>query len=541
MSFIVEANVIDVVRHDIYPAKVSIRGKKIAKIEKTDKKYKHYILPGLIDAHIHIESSMMPPSEFAGITVSHGTTASVSDPHEIANVLGMAGIDFMLKDAARVPFKFFFGAPSCVPATDFETSGAKLKAKDIEELLKRPEIKYLSEMMNFPGVIYESKDVMAKLALAKKYGKAIDGHAPGLRGEQLEKYIAAGITTDHEAYSIEEAHEKVSLGMKILIREGSAAKNYEALHTLIDDFPEMCMFCSDDKHPDDLLKGHINKLIQRAVADGHDLIDAIRAATLNPVRHYGLDCGLLQPGDPADFIIIDSPAKFNILQTCIDGEIVFDMGKTLITHKKQELINNFHALKKNPGDFAVPAAGNKIRVIEAVEGELITNELYVRMRPIKNMLVPNAGRDILKLAVVNRYKNSKPALAFIKNFALKNGAIASSVAHDSHNIIALGTDDNFICDAVNTIIESKGGMVFVSENELIHLPLPIAGIMSELSCREIAELYTKLEHKIKESGCSLKSPFMTLSFMALLVIPALKLSDKGLFDGTKFELCSLFI
>ena len=541
MSFVVEANVIDVVSHDIYPARINIKGKKIVKIEKTQKNFKQYILPGLIDAHIHIESSMMPPSEFARIAVFHGTTATVSDPHEIANVMGMAGINYMLRDAAKVPFKFFFGAPSCVPATDFETAGAKLKSKEIEELLKKPEIKYLSEMMNFPGVIFKSNDVMEKIALAKKYRKPIDGHAPGLRGEQLEKYISAGITTDHEAYSIEEAHEKVSLGMKILIREGSAAKNYEALHTLIADFPEMVMFCSDDKHPDDLISGHINKLIQRAVADGHDLIDTIRAATLNPVKHYGLECGLLQEGDFADFIVIDSPANFNIIQTCINGEIVFDNGKTLMPPQKPELINNFKAKKKCPEDFAVPPISKKIRVIEAMDGELITNELTRSMRSRKNMLVPNISKDILKLTVVNRYKNAKPSVAFIKNYGLKKGAIASSVAHDSHNIIALGTDDNYICTAVNTIIESKGGMVYVGENEIIHLPLPIAGLMSDLSCSEISELYTKLEQKTKESGCSLNSPFMTLSFMSLLVIPKLKLSDKGLFDGSKFEFCNLYI
>jgi len=500
-----------------------------------------FILPGFIDSHIHIESSMLSPSQFAKVAVKHGTVSTVSDPHEIANVLGIDGVKFMVEDGNRVPFKFFFGAPSCVPATSFETSGADLNAENLDKLISDFNLKYMSEMMNFPGVIYDDVEVMKKLGIAKKYGIPVDGHAPALSGENLEKYASAGITTDHESFTLDEAVEKIKLGIKLQIREGSAAKNFEALYKAIDLHPNDVMLCSDDLHPDDLLEGHISKLVVRAIEKGMDFFNVICACTVNPVKHYNLNVGLLQTGDPADFIVVDDIKTMNIIQTYINGELVFDKGEVLIKTENPAPLNKFEADFITVEDISVVNADKKINVIEAIEGELITKKLVVEPKVENNFIVSDTKNDILKIIVLNRYnKNSKPAVGFIKGFGLKKGAIASSIAHDSHNIIAMGTSDKEIILVVNRLIELKGGIVLSDEAGIFDLQLNIGGIMSNKSGIEVAEKYKFLNSKIKDLGCELKAPFMTLSFMALLVIPELKIGDKGLFDVLQFKPVSLF-
>lgn len=545
-SFTISGNLVDVHLQKIYAATLTVENGIITAIEKTNEEpdpTSDFIIPGFIDSHVHIESSMLVPSEFARMAVVHGTVATISDPHEIANVCGMEGVEFMIENGKTVPFKFNFGAPSCVPATVFETAGATLDVKDVSSLLKRKEIKYLSEMMNFPGVLFNDKSVMQKIAAAHQQNKPIDGHAPGLRGEQAKQYIEAGISTDHECFTYEEALEKLQYGMKIIIREGSAAKNFEALIDLLNDWPEMMMFCSDDKHPDSLVLGHINQLCARAVAKGIDIFKVLKAACVNPVIHYKLDVGLLRKGDAADFIVVKNLKNFEVAKTYINGALVAEEGRSLINASRSGVINNFSCIKKSAADFALPWNGkNENPVIEALDGQLITNKLSVKPKVVDNYIVSDVANDILKIVVVNRYQSAPVAASLIKNFGIKKGAIASSVAHDSHNIVAVGVDDESICSAVNLVIQHKGGISCVcpaapngSWTEMA-LPLPVAGLMSNEDGYMIATQYEQLDRMAKvELGATLASPYMTLSFMALLVIPHLKLSDKGLFDGDRFE------
>lgn len=538
---IIKGIIVDIQNRTQIKGEIEVENGKIRDIQPSNHTIKNYILPGFVDAHIHIESSMLVPSEFAKIAVTHGTVATVSDPHEIANVLGVKGVEFMIENGKKVPFKFNFGAPSCVPATTFESSGAVIDSEDIKKMMENPDIKYLAEMMNYPGVLFDDEEVLAKINHAKKNQKPIDGHAPGLRGEKISKYIAAGISTDHECFTNQEAFEKLQKGMKVLIREGSAAKNFDALIDLLPEHFENMMFCSDDKHPDDLLLGHINQLCQRAVNKGIDVYKVLQAACTNPVKHYNLDVGLLQKGDAADFILVNNLTDFNVLETYIDGKLVAKNGTSFIESLDVEILNNFNVDFKKVSDFEFHSASEKIRVIEALDGELVTNEIESDSLIADGNLVSNINTDILKMTVVNRYQNSTPAIAFIKNFRLKEGAIASSVGHDSHNIIAVGVSDEEICRAVNLIILQKGGVCAVNASEEKILPLPIAGIMSEKSAQETGNSYAEIDKMAKEMGSTLRAPFMTLSFMALLVIPSLKLSDKGLFDGTYFQFTSLEI
>jgi adenine deaminase len=536
----VSGKIVDLFRKTVFTGTLSWENGKITMVEESDHVPDQYILPGFIDAHIHIESSMLTPHEFARMALTHGTVATVSDPHEIANVCGLQGVYYMLEDAKDARLKFFFGAPSCVPATSFETAGAELDSTQIEILLSHERIHYLAEMMNYPGVLNADKEVMKKISIAKKYGKPVDGHAPGLRGENAERYIKAGISTDHECVSKDEALDKLKHGMKILIREGSAAKNYEALHSLIDEYPGEVMLCSDDKHPDDLIHGHVNALVKRALNDGHELFNVLRAACLNPVLHYKLDVGLLRENDPADFIVVDDLKSFNVKQTYINGELVAGNGKSFLPLKKHSIINHFHATEKKVHDFEVLNDGNDVRVIQSLDGQLITNEIKVNAPDLisladREKLSGNIEKDFLKITVVNRYQDEKPACAFIHGFGMKSGAMAGTVAHDSHNIIAVGTTDEEICKAVNALIKSKGGLCVVNGSEELLLPLPIAGLISDKDCITTGNVYSTLDQKVKSLGCKLRAPFMTLSFMALLVIPSLKLSDKGLFDVNKFS------
>ena len=514
---------------------ISIEGGNITHIEKSEDVPGQTILPGLVDSHIHIESSMLIPSEFAKLAVRHGTVATVSDPHEIANVCGKEGVDFMIDNGNKVPLKFYFGAPSCVPATTFETAGAVLDVDDVRELLERDDILYLAEMMNWPGVLYDDPVVLAKIEAAKKLGKPVDGHAPGLKGEKAAKYASAGISTDHESFTLEEAIDKLEAGMLIAIREGSAAKNYDTLISLLSRYPDRIMFCSDDKHPDDLIRGHMNEIVARTLANGYDLFDALHACTVLPVRHYGLNVGLLQIGDPADFIIVDSPESMNVKETWIDGKPVFRNDKVLFPDVSSKRINQFTAYELEADDFLLHSQKSLQEVIIANDGELITGRESINL-PVQNgVVLSDPDRDILKIAVVNRYKKAKPAVGFIKNFGLKNGAIASSVGHDSHNIIVIGSDDLKIARAVNLIMNEKGGISAVHGDQEDVLGLPVGGIMSDDPGETVAAGYERLNKIAVEMGSRLKAPFMLISFMALLVIPALKMSDLGLFDGEKFE------
>ena len=542
--------IVDAVSRRQFKGEITVENGKIIRVEEKEHDNDQYILPGLVDAHVHIESSMTVPSVFARMAVAKGTVAVVSDPHEIANVMGEEGIDYMLEDSKRSPLKVFFGVPSCVPATPFESAGAVLDAEAVDRMLAREELYYLSEMMNFPGVILGFPEVMAKLESAKKYGKVVDGHAPGLRGADLQKYIGAGISTDHECFTYEEAAEKIKLGMRVLIREGSSARNFETLYSLIDEYPEMVMLCTDDSHPDTLIhEGHIDKLIRRGQEKGLDIYYLIRAAVINPVEHYGLNVGLLREGDPADFIIVNDLKSFNVLSTFIDGECVYDSGKVLFPMEQVPAKNVFNRNKISIDDvkLAMHLAGEtkeqirKIRVIVARDGELVTGQELTLPKVENGNLVSDPARDILKMVVLSRYADDPVQIGFIKNIGLKRGSIASSISHDSHNIIAVGATDKDIVKAVNRLVENKGGIVVGTAENLLDLPLEVAGLMSTLDGEKVASRYRLLNAEARRLGTSFESPFMTLAFMSLLVIPELKLGDKGLFDVTKFEFVELFV
>ena len=524
--------IVDVHQRRLYPGVVSIVDGSIESIDEVEHVPSgRYIMPGFIDAHVHIESSMLIPSEFARLAVVHGTVATVSDPHEIGNVCGIDGVRYMLENASHVPFTIGFGAPSCVPATDSETAGAQITAEDIRMLFADDRVRYLSEMMNWPGVLHEDPMVMEKLTIAQACGRVVDGHAPGLRGDEARRYASHGITTDHECFSLDEALDKIECGMKILIREGSAARNYDALHPLFETHPERIMFCSDDMHPDSLVAGHINLLVRRSVAHGYDLFDVLRAASVHPVEHYGLDVGLLRKGDRADLIITDDLSLFHVSETWIRGQCVARDGVSLLPRVMQQPINQFACSPISESQIATVADGTSVRVIVAHDGQLITSE--------RRATVP--ADDVLKLVVVNRYVDAPVAVAYISSFGLRHGAIASSVAHDSHNIIAVGCSDADIVRAVNAVIDARGGICVASNGEVHLLELPVAGLMSTDDGYEVARRYTELDAMAKGLGSPLRAPFMTLSFMALLVIPKLKLSDKGLFDGEHFKFTSVVV
>ncbi|MBW1692205.1 MAG: adenine deaminase [Deltaproteobacteria bacterium] len=536
----ISGNIVDIVKGRIYPGTLEVSDGRISRITQERERYGEYIIPGFIDSHIHVESSMLTPSEFARIAVIHGTVGAVCDPHEIANVMGVDGLRYMAEDGASVPFKFFWGAPSCVPATGFETSGARIDAAQMKALFEEERVGFLSEVMDVPGVLHGDPDLAAKINVAKSFHKPIDGHAPGLRGEALKRYIGAGISTDHECVTYAEAMEKLTLGMKVQIREGSAAKNFNDLIPIAQDRAARCMFCSDDKHPDDLLEGHINLMLERAVGYGIDPIDVLRIASLNPIRHYGLEVGLLQVDDPADFLIVDDLRSLRILKTVINGKLVAKDGMTMIPETPKERANVFRAREKKVDEFKVGKREGKIRIIEARDGQVITGHVQAVPKVMGETVVSDPSRDILKIAVVNRYEDSAPSVGFIRNFGLERGAIGSSVAHDSHNIVAVGASDTDILRAVNLIIQAQGGISAVSDTGETLLPLPVAGIMSDLNYEEVARRYRELDAFAKQLGSLLTAPFMTLSFMALPVIPELKISDRGLFDVVRFEFIDLF-
>ncbi len=544
MNSLISGQVVDVRNRRIFPAEIEIKEGKIKHIRPRPETEvdEGYIMPGFVDAHIHIESSMLVPSEFAKWAVPHGTVATVSDPHEIANVIGIDGVEFMIENGKSVPLKFHFGAPSCVPATPFETAGANLSLEKIRQLLNRDEIKYLAEMMNWPGVLNNDPEVVEKIKIAKEFNKVIDGHAPGLRGEKAQEYFAAGISTDHECTEYDEAVEKIKAGAKISIREGSAAKNFEALHPLFSSHPKSLMLCSDDKHPDELMEGHINQLVIRALKKGYALFDVLYAACIHPIDHYGMDVGSLREGDPADFLRVEDLRDFKLKEVYIDGERVFETSRVLFDHETKHFPVRMDADFLNKEQIAIKAQKPRHRVIIAHDGELITSQTIEECSiDEKGHAGSDPKRDILKMVVYDRYHSSPPAVAFIRGFGLRSGALASSVAHDCHNIIAVGVSDDDIIRAINGIIEHKGGISFANREELDVLPLPVAGIMTAENGSFVAKQYKDMDRRVKQEGSGLSSPFMTLSFMALLVIPSLKLSDQGLFDGEKFQFVDLFV
>lgn len=525
--------IVDPLGRRIFPGRLKWAGGKILAVEPGADSAGPFIIPGFVDAHVHVESSMLPPGEFARLAVVHGTTGSVSDPHEIANVLGVEGVEFMLAEAAKSPFRFCFGAPSCVPATAFETAGAVLNAGVVERLLADPRIGYLAEVMNYPGVLAGDVDLLEKISAAKRVGKPVDGHAPGLRGEDVRRYAAAGMTTDHEASELDEAREKLAAGMKILIREGSAARNFDALVPLFATDPARLMFCSDDKHPDALLAGHINQLAARAVAAGFDVMDVLFAACVHPVLHYRLAGGLLRVGDPADFVVVEDLREFRVLETWIAGECVARDGECLLPARRAGCPNRFHARRVDASDFEMSDRGGIARVIEVEDGQLITRCGYHASSGF-------AEAGVLRLAVVNRYSKAPPALAFVRNCGQIRGALASTVAHDSHNIVAVGSDEVSLARVVNLLMDARGGCAAFDGERSMVLPLPIAGLMSPEPGADVAASYSGITKMARAMGSTLEAPFMTLSFLALLVIPELKLSDRGLFDGRSFSFVPVF-
>ena len=540
----VVGNIYDIGSGKFVKGEIKIMGDRIIDILPTSKSCSNYIIPGFIDSHIHIESSLLFPAAFSQIAITHGTVAAIADPHEIANVLGSEGIRLMKVNADQADLKFYFGAPPCVPATDFETSGATITTNDIKNLFDSGTCHHLAEVMNYPGVIHHDSELMAKINIAKSFGKIIDGHAPNLTGLQAENYFKAGITTDHECESIDEALEKIKYGCHILIREGSAAKNLIHLISLLNDFPDRTMFCTDDFHADELLEGHINLMVKKAIECGIPFENIIKTACINPVRHYKLSVGLLKKGDYADFIVIDSPKNCNILETWINGKMVFSKKKGYFSKGEIPVpVNNFQRNQVFPDEIKIylPQNASKIQLIVAKDKSLITSASVEEPLLTQNKeIIADTNRDILKIVNLSRYTNEKPQVAFIRGFNLKTGAIASSVAHDSHNILAVGTNDTDLITAINLIIASKGGLAAVNGKESLLLPLPYAGLMSNLPASEVAALYKQLNRNAESWGSTFTAPFMTLSFMALLVIPELKLSDKGLFDGTNFCFTSMF-
>ncbi len=538
----ISGHIVDVVSNRIFDGIVTYSHGRINSIEPSTDVTDQFLIPGLVDAHIHIESSMMIPSVFARQVLPHGTVACVCDPHEIANVCGIPGIDYMINDGKKSPLKFYFGAPSCVPATHVETSGAVLNAADVKALLKRDDIHFLAEMMNFPGLLMGDEQVLLKLRYARDFGKPIDGHAPNLSGDGLRTYVEEGISTDHECMTLVEAKEKLALGMMILIREGSAARNLDDLMPLLKDHSDRVMFCSDDKHPDDLLQnGHLDNHLRRIVAKGYSALDALRCCSLNPIKHYNLNLGLLQEDDRADFVVVKDLKDFKVLQTWIGGTLVAENGSACYpASEPSEPINQFNTLPIAAEALHVAPAGKRMRVIVAEDGQLQTKVMLAEPSLENGSAVSDIENDILKIVVYNRYQPAKPAIGFINGIGLKHGAIASTVAHDSHNIVAVGCSDKEITSAINKLIECKGGIVAVDGKKMELLPLPVGGLMSDANGPSIATAYEKADAMAKGLGSPLGAPFMTLAFMSLLVIPELKLGDKGLFEILKFSFTDLF-
>lgn len=529
----------DIEHRRVFPGEIQICDGRIVSVTPLDhvEADAPYYLPGFVDAHIHIESSMLTPENFARLAVAHGTVAVVADPHEITNVLGEAGLDYMIANAASTRFHVHFGLPSCVPSSHLESAGAAIDAAATARLLHRPDIHFLAEMMNYPGVLFDDAEVSAKLAAARLVDKPIDGHAPGVMGKELDKYIAAGISTDHECSTLSEARERIEKGMAVLVREGSSARNFDALAPIIAEAPDKVMLCSDDKHPDDLVKGHIDAMVRKGLEQGIPVWNLLQAACINPVRHYHIEgCGPLSQGEKATFIAVDNLENLQVMATYIDGQKVYDAKEGVNDHLLSSgkpaptaLPNAFSAVKIAVSDLTIHLGdAQKVKAIVASDGQLLTQ---CKIVDLENL--PDAS--IQKIVVYNRYGNGQPQAAYIEGFGLRRGAIAATIAHDSHNLIAIGATDEEIVTAINTLIDTKGGIAVVCGHERTVMPLPIAGLMSDRRGEEVAAQYKTLLSKAAALGCPFRSPFITMSFMALPVIPELKLTDKGLVDVSAFD------
>ncbi len=546
-NFVVKGHILSVADKTVIDGELHVKNGKIEDIIPIPDLDNNapYILPGLIDAHVHIESSMLLPSQYAKEAVRHGVVGAVCDPHEIANVCGKQGVNFMIENSKQSCFHFAFTAPSCVPATSFETSGYTLNSQDVKQLLEKKEIYSLAEMMNFPGVLNKNEEVLRKIDYAKQVGKPTDGHAPMLDDKDILAYSLAGISTDHESSSYDEAETKIKYGIKCLIREGSAAKNFDNLWQLIDKYPTMTMFCSDDIHPNELQNSYIDTLVKRSIGKGVSLFNILQTSSLNPISHYNLPIGMLRKGDYADFIIVNNLKDFEIQSTFISGEQVFDKANNNLVcndllSDNTNIINNFNRSEITEKDIKLIAQTSAIKVIKAKDKELYTKAIVCNAKIQDNFVVSDTENDVLKLVVCNRYNNTKPAIAFINGFGLKNGAMASTIAHDSHNIIAVGTCDELIVKVINQLVANKGGICITNGEKTESLPLPIAGLMSGETIDVVSSKYESLNNFAKSLGCKMNAPFMTMAFMALLVIPEIKLSDKGLFDAKSFEFTSVF-
>lgn len=540
----IEGNICDLEKEEFFPGRISIKEGKIIeikrlKINKVERKFENYILPGFIDSHCHIESSFLSPPLFGTLAISHGTVAVVADCHEIANVFGEKGIFWMLKSAKLSPFKFYWALPSCVPATKFETTPNKISAKEVKQFLKRKEFVSLGEVMDFPAVINRKKEIMDKIKIAKKFKKPIDGHCPGLSGKDLRKYISTGISTDHECTNLKEAEEKQKLGMIIQIREGSAAKNLKDLTGL--NYKRACLV-TDDLEVKDLLKGQLNKVLKKAIKLDVPFFKAIKMVTKIPARHYKLNFGEIKVGKEANLVEFKNLKDFKPQKVWIDGKLVFKNGKILFPIKTLNLKTAIKIKEKLAEDFEIKTKKEKVKVraIEVVPNQILTKERIFEMEAINGKLESDLKRDILKIAVVNRYGKEFIGLGFVKGLGLKKGALASSVSHDSHNLICIGTNDKNIAKAIS-ILNKKGGFVFAKGNKNFRAELPLAGLMTNEKPEKLVKGIECLEKKLKLAGCKLKNPLSQIAFLALLVIPESKISDRGIFDVDKFQFENLII
>ena len=507
-----------------------------------------FVAPGFIDAHVHIESSMSCPTEFARSVLPHGTTTVAADPHEIANVLGAEGIGYMIDSSKDQPVNIYFTLPSCVPATDMETSGAKLGADDLLPFMDNCRIIALGEVMNFPGVICRDNEVLRKIEGMKKQIKPVDGHAPGLTGRDLYAYISAGIFSDHECTTEKEAKEKLNAGMHIMIREGTGAKNLEDLLPIINrQTARRVMWCTDDRHPHDIIKeGHIDYIVRSAIRMGLDPVIAIQMATINPAEYFGLNhVGAIAPGRQADLVVFSDIKNPVIEEVYFRGNLAAKEGKMLPEIKRPAPLNIRSSMNIDIAkiDFSIPALSRQARVIEVISDQIVTGQSLIKVAVSGNSAVSDIKRDILKIAVVERHKGThNTGMGFARGFGLKQGALASSVAHDSHNIIIVGTNDEDMKTALEAVVKMGGGLAAAGNGKILAaLPLPIAGLMSLQPLKTIKEKLDNLINISREFGSSLSDPFMTLSFLALPVIPELKITDKGLVDVSKFRIVPLFL
>jgi adenine deaminase len=523
----IHGKLVDIHKRKIFPATVTVEKGVITAIERNSHRGELFILPGFVDAHIHIESSLLPPSEFARLAVRHGTVATVSDPHEIGNICGISGVEWMLDNALEVPFKFSFAAPSSLPA------------KEVQELLIRPDVALLGQIDKGWKVLEKDPELMEKIAYAQRVRKPIDGYAPRLFGEDVKGYLAAGITTDSSCTTLSEAREKRTLGLKILVVEGSASKNFETLLPLLGQDPEGCMLCSDHLHAKDLLRGHMNLIIKRALEKGFDLFEILRIATKNPIEHYKLDVGMLRVGDPADLILVEDLTSLRVLETYIDGACVFK-EETLMPKIEVTKINRFNARMTKPEDFAIQPQEGELNVIELADNQMLTKCSSFIPKIEGGLVTTDVARDLLKIALVNRYNKAPPVVGFLHGFGLKRGAIATTISHDEHHILAVGTTDEDLASAINVLIAEKGGIALAHQGKIDLLPLPIAGLMSALEAQEVATHYENLQEGAKALGCPLKAPFMTLSFLTHQSLPSLRMSPEGLYDVRSTSNISLF-